>query len=102
MIRNLLKVSKAHVRAHRAYHAEAVPVLITLFRVREAQPSDYPSARAELLRDDALGWERLTSQPVRILRTQGNHVTMLSSDHAEGLAHLLRPCLEEALGANHG
>ncbi len=102
LIRNLLKVSKAHMRAHHAYQAEVVPVPITLFRVGDAQPSDYPSARADLLRDDSLGWGHLTTEPVRILLTHGNHVTMLSSAHAEGLAHLLGPCLEAAIGVSHG
>ena len=97
LIRNLLKVSKAHIRAHRSYHAEPVPVPITLFRVGEAQQSDYPSARIELLRQDSLGWDSLTTKPVRVVRTAGNHVTMLSSAHAEELAHLLQPSLYEVL-----
>ncbi len=97
LIRNLLKVSKAHIRAHRSYQAKPSPVPITLFRVGDAQHSDYPSARIDLLRQDSLGWDSLTTKPVRVVRTAGNHVTMLSSAHAEGLAHLLRPSLYEAL-----
>ncbi|HEV8435639.1 MAG TPA: alpha/beta fold hydrolase, partial [Thermoanaerobaculia bacterium] len=97
LIRNLLKVSKAHIRAHRSYHAEPVPVPITLFRVGEARQSDYPAARLEILRQDSLGWDALTTKPVRVVRTAGNHVTMLNSAHAESLAHLLQPTLYEAL-----
>jgi thioesterase domain-containing protein/acyl carrier protein len=97
LIRNLLKVSKAHVRAHRSYQAEVVPVPITLFRVGEARHSDYPSASLDLLRQDSLGWDSLTTKVVRVVRTAGNHVTMLNSAHAEGLAHLLRPSLYAAL-----
>ena len=98
LIRNLLKVSKAHIRAHRSYEAKPAAVPITLFRVGDAQHSDYPSARVELLRQNALGWDSLTTKPVRVVRTAGNHVTMLNSAHAEGLAQLLRPSLYEALG----
>jgi amino acid adenylation domain-containing protein len=101
LIRNLLKVSKAHIRAHRAYHAEVIPVPITLYRVGDSQQSDYPSANVELLRQDSLGWDSLTTKPVRIVRAAGNHVTMLNSAHAEGLAHLLEPSLAEAI-ANEG
>ena len=48
----------------------------------------------ELLQDDALGWQTLTTQHVQIRHAAGNHVTMLSSAHAAGLAELLRPCLD--------
>jgi amino acid adenylation domain-containing protein len=101
LIRNLLKVSKAHIRAHRAYQAEKIPVPITLYRVGDAQQSDYPAANAELLGRDSLGWDSLTTSPVRIVRAAGNHVTMLNSAHAAGLAHLLEPSLAEAI-ANEG
>jgi thioesterase domain-containing protein len=94
LLRNLLKVGKAHIRAHRAYRPAAAPVPITLFRVDDAQHADYPSASEELLRDEALGWQALTTRRVQIQRTAGNHVTMLSSAHAAGLAELLRPCLD--------
>jgi len=93
LIRNLLKVSKAHIRAHRAYQAKPSPVPITLFRVGDAQHSDYPSARVDLLGQDSLGWDSLTTKPVRVVRTAGNHVTMLNSAHAEGMAGLLREAL---------
>ena len=99
LIRNLLKVSKAHLRAQRSYRAAPAAVPITLFRVAEAQPADYPSARPDLLAQDALGWDSLTTHSVRVVRTPGNHVTMLDAAHAEGLAQLLRPSLHEAIGA---
>lgn len=97
LVRNLLKVSKAHIRAHRTYQPEVVPVPITLYRAGEAQQSDYPSARIELLQKESLGWDSLTTEPVRVVQTSGNHVTMLSSAHAEELAHLLRLSLDEAI-----
>ncbi|MFP5245534.1 MAG: alpha/beta fold hydrolase, partial [Thermoanaerobaculia bacterium] len=103
LLRNLLKVSKAHVRAHRAYRPEAARIPITLFRVGEAQPSDYPSSSEELLRQDNLGWGALTTEPVRIVRAAGNHVTMLGAAHAESLARSLQPCIAEAVskGVTH-
>jgi amino acid adenylation domain-containing protein len=97
LVRNLLKVSKAHIRAHRAYQPEVVPVPITLYRAGDAEPADYPSARIELLQKESLGWDSLTTEPVRVVRTSGNHVTMLSAAHAEGLANLLRLSVSEAM-----
>jgi thioesterase domain-containing protein len=72
-------------------------VPITLYRVGDAQHSDYPSARIDLLQQESLGWDSLTTKPVRVVQTSGNHVTMLSSAHAEGLAQLLSPSLYEAI-----
>ena len=97
MLRNLLQVGKAHVRVHRAYRPAVASAPITLFRANAAQSSDYPSASEEVLRDAALGWQSLTTQPVRVVHTSGNHVTMLSSAHAAELADLLRPYLETTL-----
>ncbi len=100
LIRNLLHVSKAHIRGHRAYRPQAAPVPITLFRVEDAQQSDYPSADPQLLLKDSLGWDTLTTARLRIVKTSGNHVTMLGAAHAEGLAALLRSHLDEAMEAH--
>jgi amino acid adenylation domain-containing protein len=97
LLRNLLKVNKAHLRAHRAYQAAPVPIPITLFRAESALAADYPSAGEELLRHESLGWSNLSTEPVRVLRAAGSHVTMLSSGHAEALAQRLSPCLHEAV-----
>jgi amino acid adenylation domain-containing protein len=97
LIRNLLRVSKAHIRAHRAYRPAAAAVSITLFRVQDAQHSDYPSADPQLLLQDSLGWDALTTAHLQIVQTAGNHVTMLSAAHAEALAELLRPHLYAAM-----
>ena len=94
VVRNLLKVSKAHLRAHRSYRAAPAPLPITLFRAAEAQRSDYPSASDEVLAHESLGWQELTTERVRILRTGGNHVSMMSAAHAEEVARLL----SEAIG----
>ena len=93
LLRNLLEVNKAHLRAHRAYQPRALPVPITLFRVQSAHPSDYPSAGEELLRHENLGWAKLTTAAVHVVPARGSHVTMLSSAHAEGLALQLTPWL---------
>jgi amino acid adenylation domain-containing protein len=97
LIRNLLSVSKAHVRAHRAYVPSPIAAPITLFRVAETKASDYPSSDPRVLSDDALGWMGLSTSRVHVVRTAGNHITMLSAAHAEGLARLLQPHLSEAM-----
>jgi amino acid adenylation domain-containing protein len=93
LLRNLLKVNKAHLRAHRAYQPRALAVPITLFRVESTHPADYPAAGEELLRHESLGWATLTTAAVNVVPAQGSHVTMLSSTHAEALAHQLTPWL---------
>jgi amino acid adenylation domain-containing protein len=98
LIRNLLKVSKAHIRAHRAYKAAPADVPITLFRATDAQRLDYPSGSDEVLAHESLGWQHLTTESVHVVRTSGNHVTMLNAAHAEEVARLLRPCLHEIIG----
>jgi thioesterase domain-containing protein len=97
LIRNLLRVSKAHLRAHRTYKAAPAAVPITLFRASDAQRSDYPSASDEVLAHESLGWQHLTTERVHILRTGGNHVSMMSAAHAEEVARLLEPCLRDAM-----
>lgn len=96
LIRNLLSVSKAHVRAHRTYVPLKIPAPITLFRADDPNPSDYPSSDESVVAQESLGWTTLTTEPLRIIRTPGNHITMLDAAHAEGLANLLRTSLAEA------
>jgi amino acid adenylation domain-containing protein len=97
LIRNLLKVSKAHIRAHRSYKAAPAPLPITLFRAAEAQRSDYPAASDAVLAHESLGWQELTTERVRILRTSGNHVSMMSAAHAEEVARLLSEAITTAV-----
>ncbi|MCU1244878.1 MAG: Non-ribosomal peptide synthetase component, partial [Acidobacteria bacterium] len=74
----------------RAYHPRLSPLPITLIRASDAQPSDGPAGT-----DETLGWSAFTTEPVRILRSPGDHVTMMSEPHVETLAALLRQCLGE-------
>lgn len=91
LVRNLLEVNKAHLRAHRAYRPRALSVPITLFRVESGNPADYPSAGEELLRHESLGWAHLTTAAVNVVPARGSHVTMLGPVHAEELAQQLTP-----------
>jgi amino acid adenylation domain-containing protein len=90
LTRNLLQVSKAHVEASRAYRPALSSLPITLIRADDAQPSGHSAAS-----DETLGWSAFTTEPVSVLRSPGDHVTMMSGTHAETLAALLGQCLGE-------
>jgi amino acid adenylation domain-containing protein len=91
LIRNLLNISKAHVQARRAFQPAVSPVPIVLFRAQDALPAG-PAHD-----DDSLGWSALSTQPVRVVWTSGDHVTMMSEPGVQQLARELRACLSSVL-----
>jgi amino acid adenylation domain-containing protein len=97
LIRNLLNVNRAHVRARRSYRALPSPVSITLFRARDAQPSAQRPEEPDAPGDESLGWNAVSTEPVRVLRTPGDHVSMMAEPNVESLARALRSCLDEML-----
>ncbi|ATB33209.1 alpha/beta fold hydrolase [Melittangium boletus] len=42
------------------------------------------------------GWEDVSTQPLRLRRVPGNHVSMLTEPHAEAVAHEIRAAIAEA------
>jgi amino acid adenylation domain-containing protein len=95
-LQRFMRQQKAHNYASIAYVPTTYHGELTVIRCVEPPAV---SEEAELLHldalyaQDALGWERFTMQPPRVLRVPGNHVTMMSEPHVEALARELRGCL---------
>ena len=96
MIGNLLNVSRAHVQASRGYLPKVSPAPISLFRAQDSKSplSPGPSSSND---DESLGWSVLSTEPVRVVWTPGDHVTILSEPHVETLARTFRSFLAEAI-----
>jgi amino acid adenylation domain-containing protein len=97
LVRNLLTVSRAHLVARRAYRPAVSPVPITLFRARDARPSDHAAADADVAIRQSLGWSAVSTHPVGVRWVAGDHVTMMNEPHAGGLAQNFGISLSEAL-----
>jgi amino acid adenylation domain-containing protein len=88
LVRQMLRVGKAHVHAGRNYHAQPCAATITLVR---AQDAGTPSGA-----DETLGWSAV-ARDVRVVWTPGDHVTMLAEPNVATLADVLRNSLNEVL-----
>jgi len=97
LVRNLVKVSKAHLEARRAYQPGISPVPITLFRARDVRSMDPASPGGDSVNAQSLGWSAASEVPVRILRVPGDHVTMMSEPNVRSLAQSLGLILSEAI-----
>jgi amino acid adenylation domain-containing protein len=68
---------------------EPAPIGIALFRAREGQ-----EAMADNRPESRLGWQALTSKPVKVHFVPGNHFTLLTPPHVKSLAQLVLECLQ--------
>jgi thioesterase domain-containing protein/acyl carrier protein len=92
--RGIVAVYKANVRTH-YFPKDAVPVPLTLFRARDAQPEPLAVEEAqnrELLQDPAYGWSGFGE--VTMVEVPGDHLTMLNAPQVEVLAGRLMEGLQ--------
>ncbi|MBW4457213.1 MAG: amino acid adenylation domain-containing protein [Nostoc indistinguendum CM1-VF10] len=82
--RGFLQVFKANAQTHYV-PKEVYPNRITVFR-----------ARKELCDDPAMGWDKVSSEPVETHDVPGDHNTMVAEPHVQVLAEQLRACLDKA------
>lgn len=83
-LRGLVQVFKANHQTHYVLQ-EVYPNQITVFPA------------SEQFRDDpAMGWDKVSSEPVEIYSVPGDHNTMLAEPHVRVLAEKLRACLDKA------
>lgn len=95
--RNMLNVNRAHVAARRDYRPKVSPVQVTLFRASDARDVDGGAGGSNNAGGEDLGWGAVSGAPVRVIRTPGDHVTMMAEPHVKSLAEALRSCLTEAM-----
>lgn len=89
-IRPLIKVFTANVQAVLKYVPQSYPNQVTLFLAQDIldELSD--------LHNPKLGWDELTTEPVKIYSILGNHYTIMTKPYVQKLAERLSCCLEKA------
>jgi thioesterase domain-containing protein len=93
MIRRILEVQKASYQALINYVPQVYPGKITLLRASEMVAEDSRGVFAQSFQKPALGWGKLTTEPIEIHEVPGDHVTMLAEPHVQVLADKLKCCL---------
>jgi thioesterase domain-containing protein len=88
--RRFIALYRANAMAAALYRppVDALPIPITVFRAKEhdAELGNGTST------DSSLGWSRFSSN-VRVLETEGTHITMMTEPHVASLAAALRDIL---------
>lgn len=94
LVRRFVAVHRANFDAYFAYEPAPSPVPIALFRAR----AGLSAAATAVVRDGdpTLGWARLGTGGVEVVEVPGDHVTMMSAEHAASLAGELSPRLDAA------
>jgi amino acid adenylation domain-containing protein len=87
-VRGFLEVSERHVRAFWDYEGRRAGERLLLFRSSEPLTWGIEEEN-ELAALDDFGWQRFSSEPVRIQSVPGNHVTMFQQPQVRELARLL-------------
>ncbi len=88
-IQALLQVFKANAQLHFEGTAHGHPIPVSLFRARDLsphfdyRPHDDPGSD---LTTSSLGWRQYATGPVQVQLVEGDHITMLASEHAQSLA----------------
>jgi thioesterase domain-containing protein/acyl carrier protein len=88
-LRGLVQVFKANHKTHYAPH-EVYPNQITVFPASEQFWSE------QFWDNPAMGWDKVSSEPVETYSVPGDHITMVTEPHVQVLAEKLRACLDKA------
>ncbi|MEG4805076.1 amino acid adenylation domain-containing protein [Microcoleus sp. ARI1-B5] len=88
-IPSMFTVFQANSQATLSYVPKVYPHRITLFRSGEKLSTSH--------QDPTLGWSKLTTEQVEVIRVPGNHLTMMRKPCVEVLARQLKHCLEKKL-----
>jgi len=88
-LRGLVQVFKANHKTHYAPH-EVYPNQITVFPASEQFWSE------QFWDNPAMGWDKVSSEPVETYSVPGDHITMMTEPHVRVLAEKLRACLDKA------
>jgi len=88
-LRGLVQVFKANHKTHYVPH-EVYPNQITVFPASEQFWSE------QFWDNPAMGWDKVSSEPVETYSVPGDHITMVTEPHVRVLAEKLRACLDKA------
>jgi amino acid adenylation domain-containing protein len=83
-LRGLVQVFKANHQTHYVQQ-EVYPNQITVFPASE-----------QFWDDPAMGWDKVSSEPVETYSVPGDHITMVTEPHVRVLGEKLRACLDKA------
>ncbi|WP_426211487.1 non-ribosomal peptide synthetase [Massilia sp. TWP1-3-3] len=95
-IRGLLEVFKINAKIRYRASGTPLPVRVALLRARAPNPhydySAFDDAGADLA-SSSLGWQRYALGPVAVSVVEGDHITMLSNEHAMSLSGFVQTAL---------
>ncbi len=97
LIRGLVQVYMASLKAHRSYLPSGVlPTRIALFRAQDIDEREGDIEEfLQMLNEPTLGWKEM-SGTVEVHVVLGNHMTMMAIPHVQVLAEQLQVALEQA------
>jgi len=101
-IEKMMEVYKANNLATTVYQPQGIyPFSITLIRAQEFPKADpdgdlFFQIYFKMSEDSTVGWNRFSSQPIKIHFVPGNHVSMMIEPHIQVVAKQLKNCLEQA------
>ena len=97
VLRASVELFKSRIDAVQKYVPQTFDGRIILFRTSEV-PTEFSDQLSELhqmrLEDPTHGWGQLSTQPVEIVETSGEHATILSDPHVQLLARELKLYLD--------
>jgi thioesterase domain-containing protein/acyl carrier protein len=93
-LHRLLQVFKANVQAMSSYIPQIYRGRIVLFQATEwFAAAQHPQGH---MPDSAVGWQRLSTEPLEVRSVPGDNYTMLAEPNIQILAEQLKICLNEA------
>nr|WP_318781269.1 non-ribosomal peptide synthetase [Amazonocrinis nigriterrae] len=93
-LRGLIEVFKANHETACVYRPQVIyPAQIKFFKASEIDVVN--NGKPEIFKELALGWNKLSAQPLDIHFVPGNHLTMLNEPHVQILAEQLKICIEQ-------
>jgi acyl transferase domain-containing protein/thioesterase domain-containing protein/ubiquinone/menaquinone biosynthesis C-methylase UbiE/acyl carrier protein len=96
-IRPLAQVFKSNLQAMQNYVPQFYSNRITLFRASELaffQDNEFFNGSLTDPVKPAMGWDKLSSEPIEVYTIPGNHHTIIAEPHVEQLAEQLRRCID--------
>jgi amino acid adenylation domain-containing protein/non-ribosomal peptide synthase protein (TIGR01720 family) len=93
-LRRIVQITNINTLAMASYVPQVYPHQITLFKTEAPNAETMPEKKIDApITDQALGWDRFSTQPVTICSIPGDHLTLVHEPHVRTLAEQLSSCL---------